>query len=361
LQTWSLVQSNLLSPPVLAFVLGAVAVFLKSDLALPEQLYSGLSMYLLLAIGLRGGHELAATPLATVLWPALATLALGALIPLLCYAVLTLTGRFGVADRAALAAHYGSVSAVTFAAALTFLDSRAVPYEGFMAALVALLEVPAIVVALLIARTALGRRAVVCSQNSSGGGATLALGGGLPVTVPDRVPSWRTVLHEVVAGRSVLLLLGGLAVGYLSTSKSADKVAPLFMNLFYGALVLFLLDLGTVAARHLRSAGESAAARNPAAKGVFGVLAAFAVLMPIVNGALGVMAARAAGLGFGGAVVLGVMAASASYIAAPAAIRVALPQANPGYYLTASIGITFPFNLTIGIPLVFEMARLVYS
>jgi hypothetical protein len=357
---WTMVEANLLSPPVLAFTLGALAVFIRGDLALPEQLYSGLSMYLLLAIGLRGGHELAATPLAVVVRPAIATLVLGAAIPLLCYAILSLSGRFSIADRAALAAHYGSVSAVTFAAALTFLDAREVPYEGFTAALVALLEVPAIVVALVVGRIALTRAELVGAGVLAGAGAPLA-GGTVHARAAAPGRRWPAVLHEVLAGRSVLLLLGGLAVGYLSTSRSVDKIAPLFMNLFYGALVLFLLDLGTLAARHLRSVGSAVSRQGASAAGTFVVLALFAMLMPLLNGALGILAAKAAGLSFGGAVVLGVMAASASYIAAPAAVRVALPQANPGYYLTASIGITFPFNLIAGIPLAYDLTRRLYG
>jgi hypothetical protein len=316
-----LLQSNLLSPMVLAFVLGAIAVWVRSDLSFPAELYTGLSIFLLLAIGLRGGHELAAVPLASVAKPAAATLLLGVVVPLLAYVVLRRLGRFDVSNAAALAAHYGSVSAVTFAATLTFLESKGVTYEGYAPALVALLEVPAIIVALLIAR-----------RTSTGAG-------------QGETRGWGPVLHEVLAGRSVLLMIGGLLIGYVSTAKNFDRVAPVFVNLFYGALVLFLLDMGMVAARRMREVGSA---------GLF--LIGFAVLAPLFNGVLGVFAGHYAGLSFGGTVILGVMAASASYIAAPAAVRIALPEANPGYYLTASIGITFPFNLTIGIPAIYALA-----
>jgi hypothetical protein len=255
-----------------------------------------------------------------------ATVALGLVTPLLAYAVGRALCRFSVPDAAALAAHYGSVSAVTFAAVLTFLDTRGVAYEGFMPALVAVLEVPAIVLGVLIARL------------KGGGDGDRAEG------------SWGTVLHEVLSGRSVVLLLGGLAMGYASSKGNVERVTPLFVDLFYGVLVLFLLDMGTVAAKRLREVGRAG-----------WLLVAYGVGVPIINGALGVVAGKAAGLSFGGGVVLGVMAASASYIAAPAAVRIALPQANPAYYLTAAIGITFPFNLTLGIPLVFEVARLTYG
>ena len=320
--TLQLLQSSLLSPMVLAFVLGAIAVWAKSDLKFPAEVYTGLSIYLLLAIGLRGGHELAEAHWSAVVRPAIATLLLGGIIPVIAFLIVRRLGGFSVADAAALAAHYGSVSAVTFAATLTFLESKGIAYEGFMPAMVALLEVPAIVVALLIARS---------------------------LEKPEGSKGWGPVLHEVFTGRSVVLLLGGLAIGYASTAKNYEKVTPVFVNLFYGALVLFLLDMGMAAARRLRDVRKA---------GVF--LVGFALLMPAISGTLGVLAGSMAGLSLGGTVVLGVMAASASYIAAPAAVRVALPQANPGYYLTAAIGITFPFNLAIGIPAIFALAQVIH-
>lgn len=316
-----LVRVNILSPIVLAFALGIVARLIRSDLHIPDQLYSALSIYLLLAIGLKGGAELSHTSLGAFWAPALATFALGVGIPCWSYAILRGLGRFGVADSAALAAHYGSVSAVTFSASLTFLDGLQVQHEGFMPTLVAFLEVPAIVVALLIARTRLA-------------GETPGAG------------SWGEVLHELLAGKSILLLVGGLIIGYLSGERGLEQVAPLFVDPFKGALVLFLLELGMVAAGRL---GDLRAA------GLF--LVGFGVIMPIVHGAVGVALGTLAGLSLGGSFVLGVLAASASYIAAPAAVRIALPQANPGYYLTASLAITFPFNLAVGLPIYYAFAQ----
>lgn len=315
-----LVRLNLLSPMVLAFVLGVVATLAHSDLRFPEELYTGLSIYLLLAIGLKGGAELSETPLSSFWAPALATLALGVTIPVVAYVILRRFGRFEVADAAAIAAHYGSVSAVTFAAVQTFLEALQVPYEGFMPTLVALLEVPAIIVALLIARVALGQ-------------------GG----------SWSGVIKELVAGKSILLLLGGLVIGALAGKPGLEQVAPLFVDPFRGALTLFLLEMGMVAARRFRDLRK-----------VGGFLIGFGVLLPIANGAVGIWLGSLAGLTAGGAVVLGTLAASASYIAAPAAVRIALPQANPSYYLTASLAITFPFNLAIGIPLYYGLSNLFY-
>ncbi|MEM1115156.1 MAG: sodium-dependent bicarbonate transport family permease [Bacteroidota bacterium] len=308
--------ASLLSPVVLAFVLGALAVAIKSDLEIPEPLYQALSIYLLLAIGLKGGKALSETPLSEVAGPVVGTLALGVVTPIVAYNVLRRLGRMDRTNAAALAAHYGSVSAVTFIAAQTVAALAGVPSEGFMPALVAVLEVPAIVVGLLIA---------------------YARG--------ERAGSWQEALREVVTGRSIVLLVGGMAIGWIAGAEGMAPVEPFFVAGFQGALTLFLLDMGMSAARRLRDLRSV---------GVF--LVAFGVLMPVVHGALGVYVGLLTGLSVGGAAVLGAMVSSASYIAAPAAVRVGLPEANPAYYLTASLGITFPFNLTLGIPLYLALA-----
>jgi len=309
--------ANLLSPVVLAFVLGIVASLVKSDLEFPRPLYDALSIYLLLAIGLKGGAELSATPIGEFALPALATLALGLVTPITAYNILRRLGRMDRVNSAALAAHYGSVSAVTFIVAVSFGTLAGFESEGFMPALVAILEVPAIIVALMIAYTR-----------------------------SKRAGSWQAALHEVVTGRSVILLVGGLLIGLAAGKEGMEGVAPFFVNGFKGALTLFLLEMGLVTARRLRDLKEV---------GVF--LVGFGVLVPIVHGALGTWAGIASGLSIGGAAVLGAMVSSASYIAAPAAVRIALPEANPTFYLTAALGITFPFNLTLGIPLYFWIAE----
>jgi uncharacterized protein len=313
-----LVRLNLLSPVVLAFALGLLATAVKSDLRFPDELYTALSIYLLVAIGLKGGAELAATPLSIIWRPAVATVVLGLLTPVLAYVAARRAGRLDVANAAALAAHYGSVSIVTFLACLAFLQAVGTPPEAFLPALVAIFEVPAIVIAIGIARHRAGQA------------------------------RWGAILHEVLTGRSVFLLVGGLTIGYISGQAGLVPVAPLFVDLFQGVLMLFLLDMGMVAARRLREL------RNT---GYF--LVGFGIVVPVVNGALGVLGGTAAGLSVPGATAFGVLAASASYIAAPAAVRLALPEANPSYYLTAALGVTFPFNLTVGIPLYYAMARLV--
>ncbi len=322
-----LVRLNLLSPMVLAFALGIVATLVRSDLRVPDALYAALSIYLLFAIGLKGGVALAATPPSQLWLPALATLAAGSLIPLWTYALARHVGGWSVADAAALAAHYGSVSVVTFVAAQAFLDRAGVPYEGFMATLVALLEVPAILVALVIARRAM--RAATTADNGAGGGEGMG-----------------AVLREVLAGRSIVLLVGGLLIGAATGAQGAERVAPFFEAPFEGALTIFLLEMGLVTARRL---GELRRA------GAF--LLGFGLAAPLVHGVLGAALGVMVGLSAGGATIFAAMLASASYIAATAAVRLALPEANPGRYLTASLAVTFPFNLVVGIPLFARVAQ----
>ncbi|MCS7082965.1 MAG: sodium-dependent bicarbonate transport family permease [Bacteroidetes bacterium] len=312
---------NLLSPIVLAFALGVLAALLRSPIGFPEELYRALSIYLLLAIGLRGGAELGHARMAELWAPALVTLLLGLLTPLSAYLILRRLGRLDRTNAAAIAAHYGSVSAVTFIAAQAFGRATGAPGEGFMPTLVALLEAPAIVVALLIARIR-------------------ARGAG----------SWGEVLHEVLTGPSVFLLLGGVLIGWVAGPERFRAIEPFFVSGFQGALVLFLLELGIVAGRRLRDLRRV---------GLF--LIGFGIAVPCLHGLLGVILGTWAGLSVGGSAILGAMAASASYIAAPAAVRLALPEANPTLYLTASLGITFPFNLTLGIPIYFAIAHMLHG
>ena len=318
MSTWDLVTLNIGSPAVLAFVLGFVATLLRSDLRFPEQVTSFLSSYLLFAIGLKGGLRLREASLADLVAPFGATVVLGLLTPIVAYLVARRWLRLDPANAASIAAHYGSVSAVTFTAAESFARSAGTLAEGFMPALVALLEIPGIIVALVIAGKALGGRSIGAA------------------------------LHEVVTGKSVVLLLGGLVIGAVSPAESVVKVEPFFVDLFTGFLCFFLLDLGTLAGQRIADIRRSGAR-----------LVAAAIAMPVVFGAAGTVAGTLAGLSAGGAAVLGTMAASASYIAAPAAVRAGLPEADLGYSLGAALGITFPFNLVVGIPLYAEFAKII--
>jgi hypothetical protein len=314
--TLNLLVDNLASPVVLCFLLGMVARWVKSDLALPEPIYQGLSIYLLLAIGLKGGAALAETPVADVWLPGLMTLLLGVVTPVSAFYLVRHAGGLGREDSAAVAAHYGSVSVVTFLAAVEAVNRSGMVAEGYLPALVALLEVPGIVVALLFARS--GR---------AGEG-------------------WSKALHEVLTGKSIVLLIGGLVIGAICGAERLADVRPFFYDIFKGALCIFLLELGLVAGRRLRDAGRAGVR-----------LLALGCVIPPLHGALGVAAGLAAGMSVGGAAILGAMASSASYIAAPAAVRIALPKANPAYYLTLSLGITFPFNLALGIPLYMWLSK----
>jgi hypothetical protein len=310
-----LLSTNLTSPIVLSFALGLVASLLRSDLRFPDSVTSLLSTYLLFAIGLKGGRELAHSTPSDIVAPALAAVGLALVASVATYAVGRRVLRLGAPDAAALAAHYGSVSAVTFTAAESFATTAGTLAEGYFPALVALMEFPGIVLALLL----------VARSRASG--------------------SLAHTMREVVRGKSVVLLVGGIAVGLVTTDAGYDRVAPLFATLFPGVLCLFLIDLGTLAGQHLVRLRPSSAR-----------VAVYAIVAPVVLGALGVVVGLGVGLSVGGAGLLGAMAASASYIAAPAAVRVGLPGADLGTALLASLGITFPFNLVLGIPLYAEIA-----
>jgi hypothetical protein len=308
---------TLISPITLCFVLGAFAAYLRSDLKLPEQVSQGLSIYLMLAISLKGGVALAQSGLAQAALPTLTALFLAAVIPLWCFGILRWLVRLNAADAAALAAHYGSVSAVTFLAALSYLDRQGIAYEGYATALLAVMELPAILVALTLAES------------------SLQPGRSLP-----------SVLRQTMTGKSVILLIGGLIIGYVIGPEGLAPVKPVFVDLFQGALCLFLLDLGNQAVQQARDRGRVGAR-----------LIAFGLLTPVINACLAILLCRLAGFSTGTSALLAVLSASASYIVAPAAIRLALPQANPGYYLTCSLAVTFPFNLLVGVPLYVALAR----
>ncbi|MFT3916706.1 MAG: sodium-dependent bicarbonate transport family permease [Anaeromyxobacteraceae bacterium] len=354
-----LLRANLLSPLVLAFALGAVARAVRSELRIPKELYQALSIYLLLALGLKGGVELAHAGLSGIWRPALATLLLGCITPLTAYLALRRLGRFSTDDAAGIAAHYGSVSAVTFLAAQQFVTAVGAPAEPYMATLLALLESPGIHIALAIGVVARLRRAqegqAAAEQEAAvplraavggPGGFVTAVGPmGNPAPVHDRPATLGSTLHEVLTGRTMVLLAGGLVVGFLMGERGWTQVQPFFESGFKGALVVFLLEMGMVAASRagdLRRVGP--------------FLLVFGMVTPLVHGALGVWLAHLAGLSPGGATVLGAMAASASYIAAPPAVRAQLPEANPTYSLTLALAITFPFNVLVGIPFFYWLA-----
>jgi len=318
---------TLMSPMVLFFVLGLLAATLRSDLAIPEPIGKGLSLYLMLAIGFRGGVELThGHDLGTsILWACLAAVVLSLALPVLGYLLLRSVTKLDPTNAAAVAAHYGSVSVVTFAAAMTLLEQRGIPFEAYVVALLALMEAPAIISGLFLSKT-----------------------GHEPVT--DDAEVGHMPMREVLLSGSVVLLLGSFAIGFATGEQGMAELAPIVGAPFKGALCLFLLDMGLLTAR-----------RASELKGIGFRVAAFGLYMPLLGGAFGLLAAKLLGLSVGGATLLTVLAASASYIVVPAAMRNALPAANPALYLTLSLGITFPFNLVVGIPLYEAAAEIVIA
>ncbi|MBL0264322.1 MAG: sodium-dependent bicarbonate transport family permease [Leptospiraceae bacterium] len=323
MELFNSLAAKLLSPMVLAFALGIFATLIKSDLKFPEGLYIGLTIYLLFAIGLKGGVKLSATPMNEFYKPALGAILMCSLIPIWSYFILNKIGKFSVTNAAAIAAHYGSVSAVTFSESLSYMETMGVSFEGFMPTMLAIMEVPAILIAIFIART----------QSKE-----------------ESTSSWGKLFHELFAGRGTVLLIGGLVIGFLSGKKGFEQVAPLFDTPFKGVLALFLLEVGLVTGRKL---GDLVKA------GPF--LIGFGLIMPIVHACIGIYLGKALGLSLGGSTIFGVLCASASYIAAPAAIRIALPEASPTYYLTSALAITFPFNIVLGLPLYLSIAKFIFG
>ncbi len=318
-----ILMTNLLSPIVLAFVLGIVAGLLRSELELPDAVLKLISIYLLFSIGITGGQELAKVRFSEISVLLVVTAALVVLIPVVSFLVLRRIAGFDAANAAAVAAHYGSVSTATFFASLSFARAMDTPAEGYMPAVVALMEW-GVIVALFLARWSMGKE----SGTLSG----------------------RTLFLDTIRGRGILLLTGGMAIGALIGEQGYRQIAPFYEQLFRGFLMLFLLEMGMTAVRQIRGFAQV---------GVF--MTSFAIISPLVWGAVGVTLGWSIGLSLGGAFVLGAVSASASFIDAPAACRAALPQANPGIYLTASLGVTLPFNLVVGIPIYYEYARWLYD
>jgi hypothetical protein len=305
---------------VFFFVLGVVARLVKSDLRLPEALYETLSIYLLLAIGLKGGIDLSKQPLAVLAPQVLACMALGFVIPFLLFPLARALKLSGV-DAAALVAHYGSVSVVTFAVATAALTRAGIGFESHAALWVAVMEAPGLVSGIVLARWA---------QDGGQAGRT----------------AWAELAHDVLFGKSVLLLIGGIVIGAVAGVEGTAPIKAVFIDPFKGVLALFLLELGLVAGARLAEVRRFGLAVLVIGLGVPPLLA-------LVGAGLGLLL----GLSTGGVALLATLAASASYIAAPTAMRIAVPQANAALSITAALGITFPFNILVGIPLYIALAQ----
>jgi uncharacterized protein len=312
---FSLIVSNFLNPPVLFFFLGMLAVLVKSDLDIPAPIPKLFSLYLLLSIGFKGGVELARSGITQpILITLVAAIAMSILVPI--YTFFILRSRLDPYNAAAIAATYGSISAVTFITAGSFLDQLQIPYDGYMVAALALMESPAIIIGLILVNVFTDR------------------------TTESESIQWSEVLQEAFFNGSVLLLVGSVAIGFVTGEHGWQTLKPFTQDMFYGVLTFFLLDMGLVAARRIQELQKT---------GVF--LISFGVLIPLLNATVGIFLAKAIALSSGDALLFAVLCASASYIAVPAAMRLTVPEANPSFYISAALAITFPFNILLGIPL----------
>ena len=310
----SLIVSNILNPPILFFFLGMLAVFVKSDLEIPPPVPKLLSLYLLFSIGFKGGVELIKSGVTQeVVLTLLAAMVMACFVPLYTFFILRL--KLDTYDAAAIAATYGSISAVTFITAGAFLGELGIDYDGYMVAALALMESPAIIVGLILVNF------FTADQG-------------------ERDFSWREVLQEAFLNSSVYLLVGSLAIGVLTGEHGWQVLEPFTQGLFYGILTFFLLDMGLVAAKRIKDLQKT---------GTF--LISFAILIPIVNAVIGLLIAKLIGMPQGDALLFAVLCASASYIAVPAAMRLTVPEANPSLYVSTALAVTFPFNIIVGIPL----------
>jgi uncharacterized protein len=320
----SLVMSNILSPPVLFFFLGMLAILLKSDLEIPQPLPKLFSLYLLFAIGFKGGSELAKSGInQEVLLTLLAAVLMACVVPVYTFFILRL--KLDLYNAAAIAATYGSISAVTFITASSFLTELGIPFSGYMVAALALMESPAIIVGLLLVK-------VFANDKEDGSF------------------SWAEVMREAFLNSSVFLLVGSLIIGALTGAKGWKVEETFVQGIFYGVLTFFLLDMGLVAARRIKDLGQT---------GSF--LIFFSVLIPVANAAIGIFLAKVIGMPQGNALLFSVLCASASYIAVPAAMRMTLPEANPSLYVTTALALTFPFKIIVGIPLYLFGIKMLWS
>lgn len=310
---------DLSNPTILFFLLGIIAVLIKSDLEIPESSFKFISLYLLFSIGFRGGQELQHSSwTAEIYWSLLFGMGIAAFIPL--YSFFIIRKRVGVSNAAAIAAAYGSVSAVTFVAALSFLELQNLEFNGHMVAVMAFMEFPAIIVGVLLLR--------IYENNDN------------KFSLPE-------LLRHSLANGSVLMIMGSLVIGLLSDSKQAADIAPFTTDIFKGFLALFLLEMGMTTARRIKSFKTHGWA-----------MAIFALAIPALNGMSVAWLSQFVTEDIANRFIFAVLAASASYIAVPAAMRLAAPKADPGLYIPMALGLTFPFNIAVGMPLYYNVISL---
>lgn len=339
-----LIQANLLTPIILFFLFGIIAARIKSDLKIPEAISEFLPIYLLAAIGLHGGIEMRNTGFENMLIPMFVAVGLSLLFTLNHYQILRRLGRFNLFDSYALASTYGAVGAVHFSVGLSFLKNQGVTSEGYIAAILAVLEPMAFIMAIFLTNMAVSRQ-IRAKRQALGGDAS-----DLEVGLDQTRTKLSHVLRESITGKAIVILLGSIAIGYIIGKDGFEPIRIVFDDMFTGAIVIFMIEMGIIAGQRLDDIKKV---------GIF--LTAFAIVIPVFNGTIGVIVATVLGLSVGGAVMFGLLMASASFIAAPAVLRHAIPQAKPSLYITSALGITFPFNIIVTLPILFTLSTFLHT
>jgi len=339
-----LIQANLLTPIILFFLFGIIAARIKSDLKIPEAISEFLPIYLLAAIGLHGGIEMRNTGFENMLIPMFVAIGLSLLFTLNHYQILKRLGKFNIFDSYALASTYGAVGAVHFSVGLSFLKNQGITSEGYIAAILAVLEPLAFILAIFMTNMAVSKQIKAKKQSFTGDDSEIDIG------LTQTKTKLTKVLHESITGKAIVILLGSIVIGYIIGEEGFEPIKIVFDDMFTGAIVIFMVEMGIIAGQRLDDIKKV---------GVF--LTAFAIIIPVFNGTIGVLVSTAIGLSVGGAVMFGLLMASASFIAAPAVLRHAIPQAKPSLYITSALGITFPFNIIVTLPLLFALSTLLHS
>lgn len=339
-----LIQSNLLTPIILFFLFGIITARIKSDLKIPDAISEFLPIYLLAAIGLHGGIEMRNTGFENMLMPMFVAISLSLLFTLNHYQILRRLGKFNIFDSYALASTYGAVGAVTFSVGLSFLKNQGVTSEGYLAAILAVLEPVAFILAIFLTNMAVSKQIKAKKQSFTSDDSS-----DNDIEVQNKT-KLSQVLHESITGKAIVILLGSIIIGYIIGTEGFSSIKIVFDEMFTGAIVIFMIEMGIIAGQRLDDIKKV---------GLF--LTAFAVIMPTFNGIIGVLVASVMGLSLGGAVMFGLLLASASFIAAPAVLRHAIPQAKPSLYITSALGITFPYNIIVLLPIMFTLSSILHT
>lgn len=340
-----LIQANLLTPIILFFLFGIIAARIKSDLKIPEAISEFLPIYLLAAIGLHGGIQMRNTGFENMLIPMLVAIGLSLLFTLNHYQILRRLGKFNLFDSYALASTYGAVGAVTFSVGLSFLKNQGVTSEGYLTAILAVLEPVAFIMAIFLTNVTVSKQLRAKKQSFLDNDTS-----DIEIGIQQSKTKLSQVLHESITGKAIVILLGSIVIGYIIGEDGFGSISIVFDEMFVGALVIFMIEMGIIAGQRLDDIKKV---------GIF--LTAFAIILPTFNGIVGVLVATMMGLSLGGAVMFGLLFASASFIAAPAVLRHAIPEAKPSLYITSALGITFPYNIIVLLPIMFIISSIAHN